>query len=391
MIRSLLLLAMLSPLFCFSQNIITGTVEDNVGEPLIGAVVRLNPSVVEGVLTDTNGKFILPSVPNGKYKLSVTYVGYETHTSDVDAKNGLNLSVKLKSTNDLDEIIVTAKAKYDGLISGEVLNENLEKVVGASILVLETKKGTFSNKAGEFKMSNLKDAEYTIEASHSVFGEHTQTVIIKKGSQKELQFVLKSTLGLTANNVEESLSLITNVNQRNQDVSKVPLTLAMVRKNQMKDNRVDDFYSLSNLNANVSATNSWLNQPSYTIRGITSHTNSFYDEPRIAILNNGVPLGKMPALRPHDLQQVEILKGPQSVLLGAQAQAGAYNIVQAKAVNESSMAASASLGNYLDVMAQGYVNEVIKEGELYGRVSAFYNRRNGYVENLAGDPLNGTP
>ncbi|MDB5156006.1 MAG: TonB-dependent receptor plug [Mucilaginibacter sp.] len=55
---------------------VVGKVIDTVGQPLAGATVRLK-NTNYSALTDARGDFSFPSVPQGKYTLVVTYLGYE--------------------------------------------------------------------------------------------------------------------------------------------------------------------------------------------------------------------------------------------------------------------------------------------------------------------------
>ena len=66
-------------LSAYAQNTrtVTGTVVDDLGEPIIGAAIKVVDSPV-GTVTDIDGKFSL-SVQEGS-KLSVSFIGYITQT-----------------------------------------------------------------------------------------------------------------------------------------------------------------------------------------------------------------------------------------------------------------------------------------------------------------------
>jgi TonB-linked SusC/RagA family outer membrane protein len=69
---------------------INGRVIDSLGQPLIGASVILKDTKYN-TLTDTRGSFTFNSVPQGKYKLIITYIGY--------AKLEMNITVQGKDLN----------------------------------------------------------------------------------------------------------------------------------------------------------------------------------------------------------------------------------------------------------------------------------------------------
>lgn len=103
-LRASLLMFMVCLLTAFSakaQNIVTGTVTDPQGEPLIGASI-LVVGTKTGAATDIDGKFRIECA-QGK-KLQISYVGY--HTREVVVK-GNKMDIVLKENNEvLDEVVV---------------------------------------------------------------------------------------------------------------------------------------------------------------------------------------------------------------------------------------------------------------------------------------------
>jgi TonB-linked SusC/RagA family outer membrane protein len=65
-----------------------GSVLDRVGKPMVGASVSMTGQKSFHVLTDDYGVFSMGLVPVGKYKLTVTYVGYETQQQIVEINKG---------------------------------------------------------------------------------------------------------------------------------------------------------------------------------------------------------------------------------------------------------------------------------------------------------------
>jgi len=59
-----------------AQRNITGTVTDDVGEPLIGASILVKGSTT-GTVTDIDGSYAI-DVPTGEQVLEVSYTGYAT-------------------------------------------------------------------------------------------------------------------------------------------------------------------------------------------------------------------------------------------------------------------------------------------------------------------------
>ena len=87
---------------------ITGTVTDELGDPIIGANV-IEEGTTNGIMTDIDGKFSL-SVSAGS-KIQVSYIGYITQ--DIKVGNKKTFAVVLKEDSQaLEEIVVVAAIKW---------------------------------------------------------------------------------------------------------------------------------------------------------------------------------------------------------------------------------------------------------------------------------------
>src|SRR5215217_8202606 len=103
--KTLLLLLMLlsfAALTLGADRVITGTVNDNSGNPLPGTSVKVEGTKII-TLTDGKGWYSI-NVPNGKNKLQFSFLGYISQT--VSIKNNV-INVTLQPQNQsLDEVVV---------------------------------------------------------------------------------------------------------------------------------------------------------------------------------------------------------------------------------------------------------------------------------------------
>lgn len=85
---------------------ITGTVLDDMGEPLIGATVKVKgANGTSGAITDVNGNFTL-SAPVSAFTIEVSYVGFATKEMKVAAGvSQCNIQLDVDG-NDLEEVVV---------------------------------------------------------------------------------------------------------------------------------------------------------------------------------------------------------------------------------------------------------------------------------------------
>jgi len=86
-------------------RLLTGTVVDELKEPLMGATVKIFETS-KGTITDLNGYFSLKV--SGKVTLNISYIGYTSQNISINATTS-NINVVLKDeSNALNELVVTA-------------------------------------------------------------------------------------------------------------------------------------------------------------------------------------------------------------------------------------------------------------------------------------------
>ena len=117
--------------FAQSQHI-TGTVVDDLGEPIIGANIRV-PGTTKGTITDIDGKFTL-EVSQGE-TLEVSFVGYAT--KKVTATAGMVVTLS-ENTEFLDDVVVIGYGvQKKKLLTGatvQVKGDDLQKLSTTSAL-----------------------------------------------------------------------------------------------------------------------------------------------------------------------------------------------------------------------------------------------------------------
>ena len=128
-----LLIAALSalPLLASAQSrVITGTVYDETGEPVIGAGIVVNEVRGLGANTDLDGRFSLKVDPSVHKTFSVMLIGYGTVTETIDERTDYRITIT-PETDKLDEVVVVAygtqkKLSVTGSVS-YVKNDDLRK------------------------------------------------------------------------------------------------------------------------------------------------------------------------------------------------------------------------------------------------------------------------
>jgi hypothetical protein len=102
------------------------------GEPLPGANVFLQGTKL-GASSDLNGRFVIPIVPAGRYKLVVRYIGYQTKTVDIVVGEDQELKEVITMESEAVEgevIVVTAQAEGQlGAINQQLASDKIANIV----------------------------------------------------------------------------------------------------------------------------------------------------------------------------------------------------------------------------------------------------------------------
>ena len=95
-----------------APGVISGTVRDESGQPLVGASVRVE-GTGRGAATDADGRFEIGGLAAGTYGLTTSYIGYESYSRSVNlgGGSGLVVDVRLAESGDLDEVVVTFEGR----------------------------------------------------------------------------------------------------------------------------------------------------------------------------------------------------------------------------------------------------------------------------------------
>ena len=128
----------------YSQGILRGTITDSLSNSeLVGANVFLLGTSI-GAATDIEGTYYISSIPEGNYKLKVSYIGYKSKEIDVVIKNNLTTELNIQLSLDVilgEEVLVT------GQLKGQISAINQQK-----------SSNTIINVVSEEKIQELPDA-----------------------------------------------------------------------------------------------------------------------------------------------------------------------------------------------------------------------------------------
>ena len=121
-----LFLLCLFPMGALAQSLVKGTVNDEAGEPIIGATVKVQGTNT-GAITDFNGNFQIQAASNAT--LNVSFVGYVPQSVKVAGKTNIAIVLKEDAQMLNDVVVVGYGTMKKSDISGSVATVDQEAVM----------------------------------------------------------------------------------------------------------------------------------------------------------------------------------------------------------------------------------------------------------------------
>ncbi|MCI4643861.1 MAG: TonB-dependent receptor [Hyphomonadaceae bacterium] len=180
--------------------------------------------------------------------------------------------------------------------------------------------------------------------------------------------------------------------RREQDLVDVPVAVTAFGAEQLEQRGVTDYTQIASSvpNMQFEEVQSQRNQR-IIIRGISSDTRFAGSESAVGVVVDGVSLAGVAGLTFDlaDIEQIEVLRGPQGTLYGRNTAAGVINVFTTKPGNEFAASATAEYGNYDHTLLKGYVRGPLIQDQLYAGVSIISVERDGFETLLAtGEDVN---
>lgn len=188
--------------------------------------------------------------------------------------------------------------------------------------------------------------------------------------------------------------VIVTAQKRTERLQDVPIAVTAITAEAIQNRRTLDLIDLSNQapGLQIKSDDNGAN-PRIFIRGVGVNDFNPATNSAVGIYTDGVyvasPLAQRLAF--FDLQQVEVLRGPQGSLYGRNTTGGAINVTSRLPGNEPEADLTAEYGRFNSVNLQGGVSVPLIADTLSIRVAGLYQRDDGYTLNrLTGNYGNNT-
>lgn len=186
--------------------------------------------------------------------------------------------------------------------------------------------------------------------------------------------------------VQGIADIIVTAQKKSENLQAVPISVSAIGGEQLGNMQVTTLQALQGSVPNVQIDN-FANTPNnavFTIRGIGVIEPDPYAGNTVSIVVDGVPqffsMGAL--LDTYDVDRVEILRGPQGTLFGANTTGGVVNVVTKRPTGDFGGYVKAMVGNYNRVDISGSIEAPIVQDKLSIKVAGIHTQRKGWVTNV---------
>ncbi|WP_250884088.1 TonB-dependent receptor [Glaciecola sp. XM2] len=195
----------------------------------------------------------------------------------------------------------------------------------------------------------------------------------------------------SSNDTNEIEEIIVTAQKRAQAIQDVPVTLSAFDGDFLSEIGIAELDVLSEITPGLVIQEQSPNNPGFVIRGITSDSGSAQSSPRVSVYYNGTDVSRSRGsyFELYDIERVEIVKGPQATLFGTAASVGALSVITKRPEQDFSSELRVGTGNFSAQTASGFITG--GSDLVQGRFAFNYRKRDGFIENIAGDSNSQNP
>jgi iron complex outermembrane recepter protein len=175
--------------------------------------------------------------------------------------------------------------------------------------------------------------------------------------------------------------IIVTAQKRAQSLQDVPISVSAMSADKMSEAGIENLADLSAYVPNLQVVDGGLS-PQMIIRGIGSGSNQGFEQ-SVGTYSDGVYTGRSLQSRAAfmDLERVEVLRGPQSILFGQSSIAGAVSLVTAKPTDDfEGMVSLGHVPEFDETEINAYVSGSLTEN-VRGRLAIRDRQEDGYMDN----------
>ena len=255
-------------------------------------------------------------------------------------------------------------------IEGSVTDPKSTVIPQATVMILNTNYGTYTDNQGKFHFENLRPGKYIISISATGYASMNEE--ITAGDGKPVNIIL------TPSDISLDEVIVT-AQKRDEQVQRLPLSISALSSDKIRDYRIWNNKDFTAIIPNLNAANPGDDRNVTSIRGIT--TTSY--DPAIATYIDGVNQFSLDTyISPlFDVERVEILRGPQGTLYGRNAMGGVINIITKSPTNQTNGYVELNAGNYGQQRYIASIRTPFVKNKLFFGIAGMYKSSDGFYKN----------
>ncbi|MGC1244186.1 MAG: TonB-dependent receptor [Chryseosolibacter sp.] len=261
-------------------------------------------------------------------------------------------------------------------VEGVVKDGNGEPIIGATVVVKGARIYVVTDVEGRFSFTPPKELPFSVRISSTGF------------KPQEVQFfeLIEEPLDITLNDDNVLSEVVVTARRRSETLQEVPIPVSVLGGDLVEDAGAFNVNRVKELVPTVQLYSSNPRNTTLNIRGLGSTfglTNDGID-PGVGFYVDGVYYARPAAttLDFVDIEQVEVLRGPQGTLFGKNTTAGAFNVTTRPASFTPGANFEISYGNYGFIQAKASVTGPLGK-KFAGRFSFSGTQRDGVLYNVA--------
>jgi len=261
-------------------------------------------------------------------------------------------------------------------IKGVLKDSRGESVVGATVVIKGTSIYAVTGVSGEFSIASPKELPFTILINSVGY----------KAQEVEVYEIPDASFELVLNDDNLLSGVVITSRRREESAQDVPIPISVVSGVAIEEAGAFNVNRMKELVPSVQLYSSNPRNTGINIRGLGSPfglTNDGLD-PGVGFYVDGVYYARPAAatLDFIDIEQIEVLRGPQGTLFGKNTTSGAFNITTRKASFTPGANFELSYGNYGYLQAKTSITGPLVKDKLAARASFSGTQRNGLLENV---------
>ncbi|HMN91492.1 MAG TPA: TonB-dependent receptor, partial [Saprospiraceae bacterium] len=261
------------------------------------------------------------------------------------------------------------------VVSGIVKDAKGQILTDATVIVKGTTAYALTDSSGQFRITTSAALPFTLEISF--VGYETYGIQITEITDKPLEITLA---------ISNILGEVVVTSRRRKEVAQnIPIPISVVSGAQAEDAGAFNVNRVKEIVPTVQLYSSNPRNTTLNIRGLGSTfglTNDGID-PGVGFYVDGVYYARpaATALDFIDIEQIEVLRGPQGTLFGKNTTAGAFNITTRAPSFDPGATFEVSYGNYGFIQAKSSITGPIGK-KFAGRISFAGTQRDGTIYNI---------